>query len=189
MSDTETPPKPKKKLRKFILLGGLTLVLGGGGLGAGLYATGFSLGGSGPAVDPAKPHLVPRDGVSQAEAARHWSADGDKPVDPAKFKATYYPIEENFTANLRGGDGFVQVAIGISTYYDGRVLENVALHEMAVRSAVLMTLSEQDAASIASTEGREALRGTLKKAINDVLKRKEGFGGIDDVYYTSFVTQ
>ena len=43
--------------------------------------------------------------------------------DPASFKATYIPLEGNFTSNLRGGDAFVQVGLGLSTFYDEHVDE------------------------------------------------------------------
>ena len=60
---------------------------------------------------------------------------------------------------------------------------------MPVRSAVLMTLADQDAFVITTPEGKKELQKTLKGAINDVLKQREGFGGIDSVYFTSFIIQ
>ena len=65
----------------------------------------------------------------------------------------------------------------------------VETHEMAGRSAVLMTLSNQDAMTVTTPDGRAELKKELKQAVNEVLKEKEGFGGIDDVYFTSFVVQ
>jgi flagellar FliL protein len=103
--------------------------------------------------------------------------------------ASYYPLAENFTANLREGSGFVQVGIGVSTFYDERVLEAVKTHEMAVRSSVLLVLSEQDAVALSTPQGKETLKTKLRLAVNDVLKKKEGFGGIDDVHFTSLVIQ
>ena len=69
------------------------------------------------------------------------------------------------------------------------MIENLDKHEMAIRSAILMVLSEQDPIAIATSEGKEALRQQLKNAVNRVLTNKEGFGGIDEVHFTSFVTQ
>ena len=60
---------------------------------------------------------------------------------------------------------------------------------MAVRSAVLMTLSQQGLMNVSTAEGKKALKQDLKKAVNDALKAREGFGGIDQVYFTSFVVQ
>jgi flagellar FliL protein len=186
---TETTEAPKKKGRKkLILIGTTLLLLGGGGAGAALFAGGMLGGEQGP-KQPDRPQLVPRDGTSEYDAARYFSPTGDKKVDPAKFQATYYPVDQKFTANLQEGDGFVQVELGVSTYYDERVVEAVKLHEIPIRSAVIETLGSQSSLALATPEGKAKLRGALRKSVNDVLKQKEGFGGIDDVYFTSFIIQ
>ncbi|HEX4739493.1 MAG TPA: flagellar basal body-associated FliL family protein [Allosphingosinicella sp.] len=190
MSDTEKAPPPRKKGKgkKLIVVGGAVLLLGGGGAGAAAYAGIGPFGHHGKS-DPDRPHLVPRSGTSEAEIERYDSPAGDAHPDPGKFEASYYPLHDNFTANLRDGGQFVQVGLGVSTYYDQRVLDAVKLHEMAVRSAVLLTLNNQSAATLSTPQGKEQLKDQLRKAINDVLKKKEGFGGIDDVYFTSLVVQ
>jgi flagellar FliL protein len=190
MSDTATSPK-KKGGKKILLILAALAVLGGGGAGAALYASNAGLigGGSHEPAGPETPHLVLKAGVSETEAARYYSPTGDKRVDGTKFQATYYPLSESFTSNLRDGGGFVQLGLGVSTYYDEEVVEHVKLHEMAVRSAVLLALSEQDSTTLSTPQGKEQLKVHLRGAINDVLKKKEGFGGIDDVYFTSFVIQ
>lgn len=191
MSDEPNAPKKKKgKGKKIMLLMGAVLLLGGGGAGAALYASGSSLlGGGHKAAEPDLPKLVVREGVSASEAARYFSPTGEKRPDPSKFQASYHLLGENFTSNLSDSSGFVQLALGVSTYYDERVIENAKRHEMAIRSAVLLTLSEQDQVSLSSQGGKEALKASLRKAINDVLKSRENFGGIDDVHFTSFVIQ
>ncbi len=190
MSETEQPVKKRGRGKKILVLGTLLLLLGGGGAGAALYASNAGLIGGEPApAEPDRPHLVLRDGVSESEAARYFSRTGDKRVDPTKFQATYHPLGENFTSNLRDGNGFVQIGLGVSTYYDEKVVENVKLHEMAIRSAVLLALSEQESTALGTPQGKEQLKTSLRGSINEVLKKKEGFGGIDDVYFTSFVIQ
>ncbi|PWG02009.1 flagellar basal body-associated FliL family protein [Sphingosinicella humi] len=187
MSDErKAAKKPGKK--KLIVIGLAVLLMVGGGVGAGLYASGAIAGGASH-IDPKLPRLVLRDGVDDSVAAKYFSPTGDKAVDPTKFVASYYPLGEQFTVNLKDEDGFMQVGIGMSTYYDQRVLDNVKLHEMAVRSAVLTTLSQQGLANVSSAEGKEALKKDLRKAVNEALKSREGFGGIDQVYFTSFVVQ
>jgi len=196
MSDTnETPPPARKKGGKMkkilILLVGL-IVVGGGGFAGGLYAMGmgpFHQGGGEAEEDPNLPQLVVRDGISESTAAAARARARRGHVDPRVFKATYVPLEGNFTSNLGGGDAFVQVGVGVSTYYDEHVVDNLHTHDMAVRSAVLMVLSQQDPVALTTIQGKEALRQQLKNAINSALTIREGFGGIDDVYFTSFVTQ
>ena len=145
-------------------------------------------------VDPATGRegpgeLVVRDGISDAAATRARAAAHSGRPDPRVFRTTYIPLEGNFTSNLRGGDNFVQVGLGLSTFYDDHVKENVERNMMAIRSAVILALSEADPVEITTLSGKEALKEALKNAINRVLTNREGFGGIDDVYFTSFVTQ
>ncbi len=194
VSEEKKPaPAPRKGKLKIILMGGLgALLLVGGGVGAGLYAAGAGLAGGHKAEpeDPNQPRLVPREGADQIA-----HAGGKKPraieeaLDPGRYKASYYDLAQNFTSNLRDSDGFMQVSLGISTYYDQRVIDRVKAHEMAIRSAVLMTLADQDSFVISTPAGKKQLQKSLKNAINEVLVQKEGFGGVDDVYFTNFIIQ
>jgi flagellar FliL protein len=188
-ADATAGKKKKKGGKKKLFLMLLVLILAGGGGGGFAYYTmaGAAAGEEDPHADD--PQLVVRDGVSagRAEVARQRARNGSP--DPQVFQATYVPLEGNFTSNLQGGDAFVQIGLGLSTYYDEHVVENVHRHEMAIRSAILMTLSEANPVEITTLSGKEALKTQLKNAINSVLTNREGFGGIDDVYFTSFVTQ
>ena len=193
MDSTETTatPKPKKKRKPLRLLMGIVL-LGGLAAGGALYAQNAGLirlpgmsGDGHAAEDPDRPQLVPRSGASPTS----YAVNGARPIDADQFQVSYYPMREAFTSNLRDGGGFVQVGLGVSTYYDERVLQNLERHEMAVRSAVLMQLADQDPTALSTPQGKLALKARLAKAINGVLTEKEGFGGIDEVYFTGFVIQ
>lgn len=197
MSDEAAEATPKKKkggMKKMLVIGVGVLVLVGGGVGAGLYAAGFGLGGhkEGPKEDPNKPKLVAKAGEEGHDVKVPVTVGkglGDEKFDRSKFQATYYPIENPFTSNLRDSDGFMQIGLGVATYYDERVIEHLKNNEMPVRSAVLMTLADQDGFVISTPEGKKQLQKELKDAINQVLVSREGFGGIDDVYFTSFIIQ
>ena len=188
MSDSEKPAKKPGKMKKILLFGVLALVVGGGGVGAGLYASG---GGShGPAEDPNRPKLVARDGVSDHDVNEgELAVRAGKSPDAKKFKASYAEIPENFTVNLRDADGFVQVKLCVSTFYDEKVIEAVKTHEVALKSAILMTMADQDSLAMSTPEGKQRLKKDLTRALNKVLEQKEGFGGLDDVYFTSFIIQ
>jgi flagellar FliL protein len=186
----DAKPAPKKKggkMKKILIIGGGALLLLGGGGAAGMYAGGKLGGGKHEkAEDPNKPKLVLKEGEHGPTAAEgHGSSDS--PADPELYKATYFPLEQTFTSNLTDTNGFAQIGIGVSTLYDQKVLDNLKENEMPVRSAVLMTLADQEAAVLSTPEGKKTLQKKLKLAINDVLKEKTGFGGIDDVYFTSFI--
>ena len=52
-----------------------------------------------------------------------------------------------------------------------------------------MMLAQEQEIDLATPEGKEKLQGKLVKIINDVLKTKTGYGGVDNVYFTNFVIQ
>ena len=93
------------------------------------------------------------------------------------------------TANLRDSKRFLQVQIGVSTQYDESVVKNVETHKIALQSDMLTVLSTFSEADIAGTEGRGHLADALKEAINARLEKAEGFGGVEDVFFPSFVLQ
>jgi flagellar protein FliL len=201
----EAPKKKGSKMKSLLIYGVGIFVLVGGGVGGGIYASGSGMIGGGklePNVDKNKPQLVLKAeggemasvGDSGGEHGAEQAVTGETKATPTgggtgKYQATYYPIEQSFTSNLADTDGLAQVALAVSTYYDSRVIDNLKRHEMAVRSAILMTLANQEAAVISTPNGKQLLQKELKNTINGVLQQKEGFGGIDGVYFTSFIIQ
>jgi flagellar FliL protein len=75
------------------------------------------------------------------------------------------------------------------THYDSRVFDNVKKHEFAVRSAVLDVMRQSTEADIAKPEFRTELAAKIKEVMNAMLMKYEDFGGIEDVFFTSFVMQ
>ncbi len=189
--DAATPKKKKGGKLKKLLIGLLLLLVVGGGSAAGaLYFLAPRLHAGARNPDADLPQLLPRahadsDAVAHARAVARRTGH----VDPRLFQPTYIPITDNFTSNLAGGGSFVQVGLSLLTYYDEQVPANVETHKVAIRSAVLMTLAEADPLTVTTTEGKQRLRAALTRAINATLTEREGFGGIDSVYFTSFVTQ
>ncbi|MEZ5709269.1 MAG: flagellar basal body-associated FliL family protein [Blastomonas sp.] len=189
MSDKENAPKKKGLVKRLMIPLVMVAALGGGGAVAGYFAAG-QMGGHGPAEDPNAPKIVLKDGstISAAEAGIAQKSTGKKAMGD-HFKVTYYQIEQPFTANLRGNTGFMQASLAVSTYYDEKVVEALQQHDIAIRSAVILAISENDALSLESQSGKERLKTELKDTINHVLEEKTGFSGIDDVYFTNLVVQ
>jgi flagellar FliL protein len=190
MSDDAAPAPKKKGKKKLIIMvvGGLVLV--GGGVAGGMFAAGMGLGGAhaGPHVDPDAPKLVLRAGQSEDPTITFKPVGSFQP-DPRLYKASYYTMDQPFTSNLRDTDGIAQLSLGVSTFYDAKVLDGFKDNEMPIRSAVLEVLANQDAFVLGTPEGKVALQGKLRDAMNKVLMSKTGYGGIDDVYFTSFIIQ
>jgi flagellar protein FliL len=199
--DTAAKPK-KKKGKKILLLGGGALLLAGGGAGAGMYFGGSAVEAS--HEDPNRPKLVLRNETHEAAADESGHGEDKGPPrrvgtvsvasdtikpDPKKYEIAYYPIDQSFTANLADGGGFAQIAISLSTYFDSRVGDNIERQMVPIRSAILMVLSDQQAEVLATPAGKQMLQRRLTQAVNTVLRDKEGFGGIDNVYFSNLVVQ
>ncbi|PQM28760.1 flagellar basal body-associated protein FliL [Sphingopyxis lindanitolerans] len=198
---TETAPAKGSKMKKMLIVGIGGTALISAGAGAGIYL------GGGLSSHQAKPEdhypkLVVRS-FGDAEPAAEGGESGEPAlkvgtvsvpndhfkIDPRKYEITYFPIPDAFTTNLADGSGFLQVGISLSTYYDGKVITNIKHQLVPIRSAVLMVLAEQDPALLSTSQGKQLLQRQLTAAINDVLRDKEGFGGVDNVYFTSLVIQ
>lgn len=188
----DAAPKKKGGLKGMLIMVIGALVLVGGGVGAGLYAAGAGLvgGHAGPKEDPNAPKLVLKEGAEESHAEAP-AADGHDPkgFDPAKYKSTYYTFEQPFTANLRDSESFAQIGLSASTFYDNKVIDNLKDNETPIRSAILMTLGQQDAFTIGTPEGKVKLQKELTDTINTVLKQRTGYEGVDNVYFTNLVIQ
>lgn len=205
MSDTDLAEDPPRKTKKgkgrlFMMIGAV-LVLVGGGVAGGMYAT---RAGAGGAPDHAGPQLVPKSeqkkpgeggegsGDHGGGGEEHAAAGGQ--ATPAgqggdRYASNYFALGKDFTANLRDSVHFVQVGVAVSTPYDETVIDHLKTNEIAVRSAILMALGDTTEEQVFTSDGKKQLQTRLVQAINATLKQKEGFGGISNVYFTSFVVQ
>jgi flagellar FliL protein len=172
---------------------GAVLLLGTGAGGAfGAYAMGLFGGGEGEhKID--EPKLVLKDEEDPyALPAKDKDKEGGHTVHGeggSKYRTAYYSFEEPFTANLADSPALIQVELAVSTRRDGRVLQWVKTHELAIRSAILGQLAATTEAEAYDVEGKKKLASRLTKAVNKVLEEQEGFGGVDAVVFKGFLVQ
>jgi flagellar FliL protein len=81
------------------------------------------------------------------------------------------------------------MSIACSTHRDYRVVLWLQKHELAIRSALLTALADTPGEEVQSSEGKARLQKRLVAAINKVLSEAEGFGGVDSVYFKTFIVQ
>jgi flagellar FliL protein len=192
----EKEAKPKKgggMIMKLVMVLAL-LGVGGGGV-FGLMAAGIIGGGHEEKKEDNKPKLIKK-GEEDPYAPK---AEGGKEGEGAaveiegeggsEYRTAYYSFSEEFTSNLKQSQALVQVALACSTRRDGRVLMWIKKHELAIRSAILEVLADTPEEDVATVEGKERLQKRLTAAINKVLTQTEGFGGVDAVYFKSFIIQ
>ena len=196
MSDPTDPApaaKPKCSLAK---LAGLGVVIAGigGGTAFGLSAAGVIGGHAAEKVDH-RPQLVRKgeaDPYAPPAAEGEGEGGGEEEEEASggsEYRVAYYSFADEFTSNLKESDGLVQLSLAASTRRDGRVLRRLARHELAIRSAVLVVLADTPEPGIDTVAGKARLQKRLTAAINQVLARNEGFGGIDAVYFKTFLVQ
>jgi flagellar FliL protein len=174
---------------------GAVLLLGVGAGGAyGAFAMGLIGGGSGESAKELNQPKLVRKGEDDPYAL----PGGDKAKDAAppvygeggsEFRTVYYSFEDSFTSNLADSPGLVQVELAVSTRRDGRVLQWVKNHELAIRSAILAQLAATTEAEVYDVAGKKKLAERLTKAVNAVLEENEGFGGVDAVHFRGFLVQ
>ena len=211
MAEDNNQENEKKSPVKLILMivGGIVLL--GSGLGLGIFI------GGGESSDPSteisqiiekkeNPNLSEENKKNEEEeevaaecAEEEKDAEGNCPVGPKKipkitpeeeiFATTYYEFPGNFTTNLKESKKFLQISLGVSTQYDDQVMANVDSHQLALRSEILTIMSTFSTEDISGREGKQKLADSLKNGINDVLMKVEGFGGVENVHFTSFVLQ
>ncbi len=193
MSKKDKVDAPRKGKRLFkILIFGVLLLVAGGGAAFGLMAAGV-IGPHHAAAKKLGPQLVlkgeedpyappPEKGAEEGPPLVH--GDGG-----SKYRTAYYTFDEDFTSNLKNSDALIQVSLAASTRRDGRVLMWLDEHKLAIRSNILVVLADTPEEEVYSPEGKQRLQARLTKAVNDVLIAQEGFGGIDEVFFRTFIVQ
>lgn len=144
---------------------------------------GAAASGEGGKKDAGVPHVetdfkLPKGGI-----------DLPRPKKVGDYQPTYFQMPAPYTSNLADTDSLVQIAMAVSTYYDARVTDALKTHELALRSSILMMLSQQSVVELSTPQGKVALQARLTDLINKILREKTGYSGVDNVYFTNFIIQ
>jgi flagellar FliL protein len=188
--DTEVEGKKKSPLLKIILIAVVALVLLVGTVIGTLFVTGFF---------DKKDETAAEAQLKALEAEAASANDPAKNAGPQKvtketpelkrFENHYMEIEKDMLANLTNSRKVIQVQLAIMTHYDERVFKNVKKHEFALRSAALDVMRQTTEAELGQPDFRKTLAEKIRSELNAVLEKFEDFGGIEEVYFTSFVVQ
>jgi len=214
----EAEEKPKKPIVKIILAVVALVVLIAGTMVGTLFITGF-FNKPVPTADqmvaegaaPEGGHGAPAaeghgekkaeggHGAPAAEGHGEKKAEGGKEGGPPKlnkkspdsprFEYTYSQLEREFLVNLSGSRKVMSVQIALMTRYDERVVENVKKHEFALRSVVMDAMRMTTEAELAKPDFRKDLAIKIRDAMNTLLEKYEDFGGVEEIYFTSFIVQ
>lgn len=195
MSDEDEQPVPEKKGKKGLMIKLLlALVLGGAG-GGETYAFVFAGKSDKPEAKARDEPKLVKKGEEDPYAPK--AEGGDAAAEGAEvdgeggslYRTSYYRFSEDFTSNLKNSSALMQLSLACSTRRDGRVLMWLKKHELAIRSEILVVLADTPEEDAYTPQGKEHLQQRLAAAINKVLLQTEGFGGVDRVYFKSFLVQ
>ncbi|MCB2060611.1 MAG: flagellar basal body-associated FliL family protein [Novosphingobium sp.] len=190
-SDEEVKPKKGKGLMMKLLLGVGLLGVGGGAAFGALQAG--IIGHSEEAKEDNHPKLV-RKGEEDPYAPKSEGKEGEGAMEVdgeggSEYRTSYYSFHEEFTSNLKNSPALLQVQLAASTRRDGRVLIWMKKHELAIRSTLLGVIADTTEDEVYTLEGKQRLQKRMTDAINKVLEKNEGFGGVDNVFFTTFIIQ
>jgi flagellar FliL protein len=182
----EEQPKKKKPIVKIILFAlGAILVMVAVAFGT-LFFSGYF---------EKKAELAAMDKLEELEAAAS-KAKVEAPSkikkeapEATRFEKNYLQLDKELMTNITGSKKVMVVQVALMTHYDTRVFDNVKKHEFALRSAMLDVMRQTTEADVAKPDFRKELAAKLKAEVNELLEKVEDFGGIEDVFFTSFVMQ
>ena len=186
--EVEGEPKKKKPILLILVIVLSVIVLIMSVMFGTLYFSGFF---------EHKSEAAAHEKVDELEKAAE-DAHGAAPSGPSKvkkeaeatrFENTYLEIDKEFMTNITSSKKIMVVKVAVMTHYDSRVFDNVKKHEFAIRSAVLDVMRQSTEADVAKPDFRVELATKIKVVMNDMLMKYEDFGGIEDVFFTSFVMQ
>lgn len=198
MADEDTEVEDKKKLPivKIIVIVLLVLILLiGTVVGTLFFAGAFDA----KDVKTAEEQLTSLEEQASADRSGDGAGSGTARAEPprvrqdspqmTRFVQTYKEIEREYLANLTNSRKVIQVQIAVMTTYDDRVFKNVEKHEFALRSATLDVLRQVTDQELETPTFRKDLSEKIRVEMNAVLEKFEDFGGIEEVYFTTFVVQ
>jgi len=167
--------KGKGSKSKLIILIVSAVLLLGGGAGAGLYFTGA---------------LASAEKVSVDDEDEMEDEDEEEDEEAAKAAAIYVDLHPAFTVNLQGKSKarFLQASVQVLTR-EPKVEEQIKQHSPMIRNRLMLLFSGKTSQDLSTVEGKETLQQEARSAIENVLKAENSEGGVEAVFFTSFVMQ
>ena len=193
MADEEIEVEGKKKspLIKIIVIALVAILLLVGTVVGTLFVTGFFDKKDTVAAEEALKNLesgaANKAGANAADAIPQKVAKESPELQ--RFENSYMELEKPLVSNLTNTRKVIQLNLAIMTHYDERVFKNAKKHEFALRSVALDVMRQMTEADLAKPEFRKDLAAKIREEMNGILQKYEDFGGIEEVYFTSFVVQ
>ena len=191
--------KPKSKLIPIILGAVGLIVIVAGTMLATLYFTGF-FKAKPPQLTAEERIALGLDPEPEAAKGAKGGKDGKdgkdgkpeklkKSPEAQRFDFNYFQMEREFLVNVTGSKRVMSIQVAVMTRYDQRVIDNLKKHEFALRSVMMDVMRQSQEGEINKPEFRVDLAKKLRDGMNALLEKYEEFGGVEDVFFTSFIVQ
>jgi len=183
-SDSESSQRQKIAIGVIILI---ALFIGGGYF---VYVSKQDSSNESEALIKRKAHEKVDELDKEAEAAKASSSGINNVMKDSvntRFDNIYLQVDKEFMTNLKDSKKVMVIQIALMTHYDNRVFDNFKKHEFAIRSAIMDVIRQTTESEVERPSFRNELTSKIKIIINNVLVKYEDFGGVDDVFFTSFV--
>jgi flagellar FliL protein len=192
MADEEIEVEGKKKspLIKIVVIALVAILLLAGTAVGTMFVTGFFDKKDTHAAEQALKTM--EEGAADSKAAASDATPQKKAKESPelqRFENSYMELEKPLVSNLTNTRKVIQLNLAIMTHYDDRVFKNAKKHEFALRSVALDVMRQMTEADLGKPEFRKELASKIREEMNSVLQKYEDFGGIEEVYFTSFVVQ
>ncbi len=118
------------------------------------------------------------------------ASQAEKDAKRSQGPPIYYTLSPKFIVNFLKPSRarYLEVSLEVMSREE-KAIDAVKQHMPVIRDRLVLLFSSQEAKSIASREGKEALRSEVLKEIQQVLQEQINEPGIEQVYFTSFVMQ
>ena len=134
--------------------------------------------------------------TAETASGEHTSGKADAPAESSSeskgggHEALYLALDPPFVVNFQSDTAarFLQVGVQLMAR-DQKALDAAKASEPAVRNALVMLFSSQDAKTLISREGKEKLRSDSLDEIRKIVADRTKGTTIEAVYFTSFVMQ
>lgn len=114
--------------------------------------------------------------------------DEEKKEEEEPVAIHYYQVKPALVANLASGGRYIRCDIQLMTH-DQAFVEDMRLHDAAIRHTLLLLLSDQDGNKIKTPGGKEGLRKEALSQINRLLKELTGKAAVESLFFTTFFVQ
>ena len=100
----------------------------------------------------------------------------------------YLDLDPPFVVTLTGKPSLLQVGVSVR-FSNGALAEFLTHNDPMIRHNLLNLLSSVDAKALSARSEKEALQKKMLAELNRVLSELNAPGQVDDIFFTSFVTQ